>query len=118
MSQLSSKRVLVVDDERVIADTLVQILRIKGYEAEAAYSGEEAVTTASKFSPDFAIMDVVMGPMNGFAAALLLQKQYPACQITMVSGQQETAQLLNEAIASGSHFDVLAKPEHPQVLLD
>jgi CheY-like chemotaxis protein len=117
MSQLS-KRVLVVDDERVIADTLVQILKIKGYEAIAVYSGEEAVTTASAFKPDFAIMDVVMGQMNGFEAALLIRKQFPACQITMISGQQETAQLLNEAIASGSNFDVLAKPVHPQVLLD
>ena len=117
MSQ-PNKRVLVVDDERVIADTLVQILKIKGYEAVAAYSGEEAVTKASTYRPDFAIMDVVMGQMNGFEAALLIQKQFPCCQITMVSGQQETAQLLNEAIASGRHFEVLAKPVHPQVLLD
>jgi CheY-like chemotaxis protein len=112
------KRVLVVDDERVIAETLVQILELKGYEAVAAYSGEEAVTTASTFRPDFAIMDVIMGELNGFEAALLIRKLLPACQITMVSGQQETADLLNHTLAAGNEFEVLAKPVYPQILLD
>jgi CheY-like chemotaxis protein len=54
------QRVLVVDDESVIADTLMLILSQKGFEATAAYCGEKAVEAATAFKPDILIMDVFM----------------------------------------------------------
>ena len=59
------RRVLVADDEKLIADTLTQILNSNGFVAEAAYSGEQAVEKASFLHPDLLIADVFMGGMNG-----------------------------------------------------
>jgi CheY-like chemotaxis protein len=74
------QRVLVVDDERVIADTLVLILSQKGFEATAAYSGEKAVEAATAFRPDILIMDVIMGGMNGIEASLQISAILPLCK--------------------------------------
>ena len=49
-------KVLVVDDERVIADTLAMILNQSGFQARAVYSGEAALETASTYEPDMLIV--------------------------------------------------------------
>ncbi len=54
-------KVLVVDDERVIADTLSMILNQSGFEARAVYSGEGALELAQSFAPDMLISDVING---------------------------------------------------------
>jgi len=54
------KKVLVADDERVIADTLSMILNQSGFEARAVYSGEKALELAASFVPDMLISDVIM----------------------------------------------------------
>ena len=110
-------RVLVVDDERLIADTLALILNQKGFETTAVYSGEQAVETAKEIQPDFLISDIVMGKMNGIEAAILIAQSIPACKILLFSGQPASADLLGLAKSAGHSFDVLAKPVHPEVLL-
>jgi CheY-like chemotaxis protein len=110
-------KVLVVDDERVIADTLAIILNQHGYEASAAYTGTGAVERARQLSPDLVISDVVMPDMNGIEAAILIREFLPACKILLFSGQAATADLLENARAQGHEFEILAKPVHPQDLL-
>src|SRR5450631_1393180 len=61
-------RLLIVDDEQVIADSLALILGQFGYETTAIYSGERAVEAASALTPDVVISDVAMGGMNGIEA--------------------------------------------------
>jgi len=110
-------KVLVVDDERVIADTLAIILNQHGYEASAAYTGTGAVERARQLSPDLVISDVVMPDMNGIEAAILIRGFLPSCKILLFSGQAATADLLENARAQGHEFEILAKPVHPQDLL-
>jgi len=76
-------RVLIVHDERIIADTLAQILAQSGYQARAVYSGEQAVQAASESSPDVLIADVVMQGMNGVEAALLIRQISPQCHVLL-----------------------------------
>lgn len=52
-TQNANHRVLVVDDEIPIADTLSLILRTQGYTTATAYSGAAAIEVAHKFRPDF-----------------------------------------------------------------
>ena len=66
-------KVLVADDERVIADTLAIILNQSGFEATAVYNGEKAVETARTLRPDMLISDVIMTDMNGIDAAITIQ---------------------------------------------
>lgn len=110
-------RVLVVDDERVIADTLSIILNQNGYEASAVYSGVAAVTRAREIKPELVISDVIMQDMNGIEAAIRIREILPGCKILLFSGQAATADLLERARAQGHEFEILAKPVHPQDLL-
>ena len=63
-------KVLVADDERVIADTLAMILNQSGFEARAVYSGERALELAATLKPDMLISDVIMADLNGIDAAM------------------------------------------------
>jgi CheY-like chemotaxis protein len=118
MSEAQLKpKVLVADDERVIADTLAIILNQSGFQATAVYSGEKAVETARTLEPDMLISDVIMTDMNGIDAAIKIRALLPACKILLFSGQAATADLLNRARVQGHEFEILAKPVHPQDLL-
>src|SRR5580658_7646289 len=101
-------RVLVADDERVIADTLAMILNQSGFHARVAYTGEKALELASEFQPEMLISDVIMAGLNGIDAAI---------KILLFSGQAATADLLEKARERGYEFEILAKPVHPQDLL-
>jgi CheY-like chemotaxis protein len=110
-------KVLVADDERVIADTLAMILNQSGFEARAVYSGEKALELASSFEPDMLISDVIMADLNGIDAAIRIRSLLPAIKILLFSGQAATADLLEKARVQGYEFEILAKPVHPQDLL-
>ncbi len=110
-------KVLVVDDERVIADTLAIILNQHGFEATAVYTGSGAVERARADSPDLIISDVIMPDINGIEAAIHIRSFLPKCKILLFSGQAATADLLERARSQGHEFEILAKPVHPQDLL-
>ena len=110
-------KVLVVDDEKVIADTLAIILNQHGYDASPVYTGTAAVERARNVRPDLIISDVIMPDMNGIEAAISIRRFLPECKILLFSGQAATANLLETARAQGHEFEILAKPIHPQDLL-
>jgi CheY-like chemotaxis protein len=110
-------KVLVADDERVIADTLTMILNQSGFDARAVYSGEKALELATTFAPDMLISDVIMADLNGIDAAIRIRALLPAIKILLFSGQAATADLLEKARTQGYEFEILAKPVHPQDLL-
>jgi CheY-like chemotaxis protein len=110
-------KVLVADDERVIADTLSMILNQSGFDARAVYSGERALELAPTFEPDMLISDVIMADLNGIDAAIRIRALLPGIKILLFSGQAATADLLEKARTQGYEFEILAKPVHPQDLL-
>ena len=114
---LSKRRVLVVDDEELIANTLAIILNNAGFEARAVFSGEQAVELIESFQPEMLITDVVMRGMTGIEAAIATRNKLPKCNILLFSGQAVTADLLQEARSQGHEFEILAKPVHPSELL-
>jgi CheY-like chemotaxis protein len=111
------QKVLVVDDEKVIADTLAIILSQNGFESSAVYSGTDAVLRAKETTPDLVISDVIMPDMNGIQAAIQIRQMLPKTKILLFSGQAATADLLEDARKEGHEFEILAKPVHPQDLL-
>jgi CheY-like chemotaxis protein len=80
---------LVVDDERVIANTRCMILKSRGYAAVAAYSGEEALSYSMKHPPRMLISNVVMSGMTGFELAIQLKDRVPKLRnsVTFRSGR-------------------------------
>jgi CheY-like chemotaxis protein len=110
-AMLSKKhKILVVDDERAIAEALAMILEHRGYETAKAYSGEEAIQVACSFQPDCIVSDVVMGELNGINAAMEILGVLPQCKVLFISGNVPCQDVLENAIAKGFDFEVLAKP--------
>lgn len=62
------RRILVVDDNKEVARSLVTLLTMEGHEARAAYSGAEAVEVAQEIRPEVVFMDIGMPSMNGHQA--------------------------------------------------
>ena len=110
-------RILVVDDEPLIADTIVQILNRSGFIAEAAYGGREAIEAARRINPELVLSDVLMPHIDGVEAAIAIQKVLPETRIVLFSGQAATVEILARARERGYHFELLAKPLHPTQLI-
>jgi CheY-like chemotaxis protein len=116
-AELRQSLIVVVDDEKRIADTLVLILNSKGYAAEAAYDGASALEICRQKVPDLVLSDVVMPGMNGIELAIAIHDELQGCRILLFSGQAETAEILEDARRRGYDFELLAKPLHPDKLV-
>ena len=119
MSQTGNifRKILIADDEAVIADTLAAILNEKGYKTTSVYSGREAILAAQSAEPDLLISDVGMGEISGVEAAILIQQRFPHCKVILLSGHPAPSDQLGTGHADGLTFDFLLKPVHPEVIL-
>lgn len=112
------RKVLVVDDERLLADTTAAILRRAGFHAKTAYDGFGALEMAASFRPDYLLTDIMMPAMNGVELAIAITKIYPATKILLFSGQAGITDILENSKARGYEFPLLAKPVHPSRLIE
>ena len=115
---LEEGAILIVEDEKVVADSLAQILSAKGYDARVAYSAEAALQLVTQWSPDLAILDVMLPRMNGVELAVILKERFARCHILLFSGQPTVEALIKKAKREGHEFEILAKPVHPSVMLE
>ncbi len=113
-------KVIIADDQRVLADTLAVILQWGGFQTLAAYSAESAIQMAARERPDLLITDVVFRgeSRTGIDVALEVRRMLPACKILLFSGDDSTAALLEKAKADGHEFQFLQKPVYPQDVLN
>jgi CheY-like chemotaxis protein len=114
-------KILVVDDEQPIAETMRDIFQAFGYKAFCAYSGSEAVSQAADICPDLLISDVMMPGLNGFETALQVKEVCPGCRLILFTGQVASA-VVAEGFAKtfserGYYYDMLSKPLHPRELI-
>jgi DNA-binding NtrC family response regulator len=116
--RVGERSILIVEDEKVVADTLGQILASHGYEIRVFYSAEDAVETIANWSPNLAILDVMLPKMNGIEFAVVLKENLPDCHVLLFSGQPSVEALMQKARNEGHDFEILAKPVHPTVMLD
>lgn len=112
------RRILIVDDESAIADTLQMIFQMQRYDARVAYSAERAAELISQWEPELAILDVILPEMNGIDLAIVIKENYPQCHVLLFSGHTNTSMLLEEAGRKGHNFEVLAKPVMPDLMLE
>lgn len=112
------RRILIVDDEAEVTQSLAAIMANYEYEVRVAGTAEEAVETIAQWQPELAIVDVVLPRMSGIELAVVIRDTHPRCQIVLFSGNQTTQSLLEEAATKGHLFEVLAKPVHPLFMVD
>lgn len=111
-------RVLVVDDERLLANTTAAILGGAGYNVRTAYDGFEALDVIGCFRPDYLLTDILMPGMNGVELAVSTARMFPETRILLVSGQAGILDILEQSRAGGYDFPLLAKPVHPLRLIE
>ncbi len=110
-------RVLVVDDEKLIADTLARILNLSGFAAHAVYSGEAAIAALDTHCPDIVLTDVRMPGRNGIETAVSIRAQCPHIRVVLFSGQAGVSELMEQAKRDGHGFELWSKPLHPRELV-
>lgn len=118
MEIASRTRILVVDDEQSVANSLSWVLDREGFETRAAYSGEEAIETADTFLPNALICDVLMEGISGIETAVQIRRKFPLCKVLVISGHVSPADLVAGDAVKDHLFDFLSKPVHPRVLLE
>ena len=110
-------RILVVDDDRSLAETLASLLRLHPFEVRTAFSGKSAIQIASEFGPDTLIIDVIMPGMNGLETASHIHTLLPGCRIFLISGRSVAADLVLKSHVLNDGFELLSKPIDPRDLL-
>ncbi|MFH1305421.1 MAG: response regulator [Candidatus Omnitrophota bacterium] len=114
-----NKKILIVDDDKDVLETLGARLSGSGYNVIKAYSGREAVTVAKKERPDLIILDIVMPGMDGGEAADILKKDpdtadIPVVFLTCLVTKDEEKK--TGPFKGGKYF--VAKPYESQDILD
>lgn len=87
----SKIKVLVVDDEVLIAETIAEILNRSGFEAHTATSAEDAIHMAMRTCPDIVLSDVVIPRMSGVELGIEIRKELPGTRVLLISGQSSTS---------------------------
>jgi DNA-binding NtrC family response regulator len=112
-------RVLILDDEKAIVDTLCMILNQRGYEARGVYTHDAAIATARTFEPDVFLTGFNnCCDQNGCETGAEVLAFLPECRVIVFSGTAAAAPVLEEFWMRGYKFDAFAKPLHPQDLIN
>ena len=117
MSARRKPLVLVVDDEPGVAKTLAPVLEQSGYVAAIAYTGRDAVELASRMTATLAIVDVNLPDGDGVKVAAEICSRLPACKILLITGDPNSAPLLEWLKTGERKFEFMAKPFEPPELL-
>ncbi len=117
LSGVPPLRVLCVDDNRDVADSSAELLRIVGFDARACYCGESALHEAATFRPVVCLIDFDMPGMDGDELAVRLKEQAAGIPLVLVAitarSDEESRRRIREA-----GFDLhLVKPVDPHNLL-
>ncbi len=101
-------RVLIVDDDCDHAESLADVIELRGHTAHLAHSGEQAIEAFRANDFDFVLLDVRLPGINGVDTFLELKKIRPTAQVMMMTGYS-VEQLVSQAIEGGA-LGVLYKP--------
>lgn len=107
-------KVLVVDDDKTVADTVSHVLRCEGFQVDTFYNPLLALQHAMRSELYALVTDYTMPQLNGLELASRLQETYPDCKIVILSGD---AALMAEKADPGLKFTLLQKPAEVCVLL-
>lgn len=108
--------VLVVEDEKIVADTRAAILTSWGYDVMTAYSAERALEMASLNPPRVLVTSVSLNRIKGADLARAIQSKSLDCQVILLSGIAEGDSLAADARDAGCNFTFLRRPVHPRDL--
>ena len=111
-------RILVVDDEHLVADTLGMIFRKHGFDTKVAYSADSALDCARTFSPDLLLCDINMPERSGLELMADFNRELPDCRVLVLTGcYSNLSRVREQSTRQRRPSAVLTKPCHPADLL-
>jgi CheY-like chemotaxis protein len=112
------QRVLIVDDDRLVADTLTLIFEKHGFKAKTAYSADEALQCSREFSPNLLLCDVSMPTRDGLSLVEDMTRELPSCRILVLTGFYSNLKSVREqANRLARPLGIMTKPCQPSDLL-
>lgn len=112
------KKILIVDDEQDIVESLKFVLETADYLCYCAYNGEDGLKLAKELMPDLIILDVMMPKINGYKISRLLKydKKYKNIPILMITARsQEEDKLIGEETGADEY---ITKPFELDTVVD
>ncbi|MGA5448235.1 response regulator transcription factor [Streptomyces umbrinus] len=101
-------RLLVVDDEPAIVDTVARFLRFVGYEVRTAATGREALSLAREFLPDLVLLDIMLPDSDGFEVLSRLRADGLPVAVVFLTARDTRKDLVRGLTAGGD--DYITKP--------
>lgn len=109
----AGRRILVVDDEVTIAESVAARLRAEGFAVELAHDGPGAVAAATAGEPDLVVLDVMLPGFDGIEVCRRIQAERPVPVLMLTARTDETDQLIGLGVGAD---DYLTKPFSMRVL--
>lgn len=111
------KRIIVVDDDEEVLDTIQLILELGGYDVEPITNADEVFDTIKRFNPDLIILDIVLGKLDGRTINSQIKNNSSTKNIPvlMMSGLYQPGEI---KLLDTPPDDFLSKPFKMDVLLE
>jgi CheY-like chemotaxis protein len=112
------QRVLVVDDDCLVADTLALIFEKSGFEVRAAYSADDALAQARELAPNLLLCDITMPDRDGLSLVNNMTEEFPACRIIVLTAFYSNLKSVRDQSSKLPRpLGILTKPCQPAELL-
>jgi len=116
------KKILIIDDDRDLADTIKSVLEYAGYAVLLSHEGEDGVAKAKEQKPDLILLDIMMPGMDGTEAVTQLKaeplvRDIPVILLTGLISSEDKTKGLEEINIGGVQYQSLAKPFDNEKLL-
>ncbi|MDP2207359.1 MAG: response regulator [Bacteroidota bacterium] len=111
-----TEKILVVDDEEIVCQSIKKILSRKGYEIDNALNVEDAVKKINQTSFDLVITDLMMPKTNGMELMQIIRDHYPELEVIMITGYASIETAVKATKLGASSY--LPKPFTPDELAE
>lgn len=105
---MSQARILIVDDEKEFAAALTERLCLRGYDATAIFSPEDAPALAKEIQPDVILLDLKLPGVSGIEMLMTMREFVPGVEIILLTGHMDLAQRIQGMRLDA--FDYIMKP--------
>ena len=111
-----NRKVLVIDDEKMIGNTIGNFLEISGYNVDYAANGEDGLKLFKEIKHDIVLTDFSMRGMNGLDVLKQVENDSPDTPVIVISGSAGMSDII-DVLKSGA-WDYFTKPIHDFALLE
>ena len=111
-------RILIVDDEPLVAQTLALVFRRNGFEADAVFNADQALAQVRSSPPNLVLCDIDMPGRDGISLMGDLSRELPHCPILVLTGFYSGLSRVREYVATlAQQVSIVTKPCQPVELL-